>query len=248
MKIFIILSLFFLFSRALWQLKLRLLRKFLTEFYRQILDNFDHFIIILDNTIILHELTDIFQMSRRSRVREDITSLLKVGRIAKTHEKSRKQELTGEIKSAEGIIYRYNKLALIDPLFDPKENDTVSFSIIELSPGEYIATEVQECTQETFAAGTPKKILEQKATRTRKAPLKESNRNSLSSQIVYRASGNRPVPVVKIRKSSAAENNAPKTPKNYGLKGTFDEDEIEESSGDSGTQNVTVQVKNYSQK
>jgi hypothetical protein len=230
-------------------IKLRLLRKFLTEFYRQILDNFDHFIIILDNTIILHELTDIFQMSRRSRVREDITSLLKVGRIAKTHEKSRKQELTGEIKSAEGIIYRYNKLALIDPLFDPKENDTVSFSIIELSPGEYIATEVQECTQETFAAGTPKKILEQKATRTRKAPLKESNRNSLSSQIVYRASGNRPVPVVKIRKSSAAEKNAPKTPKNYGLKGTFDEDEIEEeSSGDSGTQNVTVQVKNYSQK
>ena len=188
-------------------------------------------------------------MSRRSRVREDITSLLKVGRIAKTHEKSRKQELTGEIKSAEGIIYRYNKLALIDPLFDPKEHDTVSFSIIELSPGEYIATEVQECTQETFAAGTPKKILEQKASRTRKAPLKESNRNSLSSQIVYRAGGNRPVPVVKIRKSSAAENNAPKTPKNYGLKGTFDEDEIEEeSSGDSGTQNVTVQVKTYSQK
>ena len=189
-------------------------------------------------------------MSRRSRVREDITSLLKVGRIAKKHEKSRRQELTGEIKSAEGIIYRYNKLALIDPLFDPKENDTVSFSIIELSPGEYIATEVQECTQETFAAGTPKKIQEPKATRTRKVPLKEANRNSLSSQIVYRAKtgGNRPVPVVKIRKSSAEENNAPKTPKNYGLKGTFDEDSIEEeSSADSGSQNVTVQVNMQSQ-
>lgn len=168
-------------------------------------------------------------MRRRSRVREDISTSLKVGRITDVTRNTKGMITGGRLETGD-LNISFTGVAVLDPLFRPEKGDAVSLTVIEVEPGDYIASEIQECSQDCLIKTPPKRLPAKKP--SRKTPLKESsitNRRSnsaLQSQIVYRATEKitQPKPVLKISQKVAQEN-IPNSP--YNLQNTFADDERE---------------------